>query len=77
MYAEKMSTVGISELLQLPVNERLRLVEALWDSIVDAPEPMPLTESERKELDRRWAEYVKDPTAGSPWSEVRARILAR
>ena len=39
-----------------------------------APEALQLTEAEREELDRRWTAYERDPSLGSPWAEVRARI---
>ncbi len=69
--------IKLSEVLQLPVSERLRLVEAIWESIVECPEQLDLTEDQREELDRRLEAYRKDPDAGSPWAEVKARVLAR
>lgn len=69
-----MGEMSISELLKLPVAERIKLVEAIWNSIAAAPDALELTEAEREELDRRWAAYERDPSAGSPWAEVRARI---
>ena len=70
-----MGQMSISELLKLPVAERIRIVEALWDSIAAAPESLELSDAERQELDRRWEEFQRDPSIGSPWAEVRARIL--
>jgi putative addiction module component (TIGR02574 family) len=69
-----MGQISISELLQLPVAERIRIVEAIWDSIAAAPETLDLSEAERAELDLRWEAYQRDPKAGAPWAEVRARI---
>jgi putative addiction module component (TIGR02574 family) len=68
--------VNLSELLQLPVEERLKLVEALWDSIAEFPEALELTVAQKQELDRRLAAYEQDPEAGVPWSELKARLLA-
>ena len=70
-----MGQMSLSELLKLPVPERIRLVEAIWDSIAAVPEQLELSDAEREELDRRWEAFERDPSAGSPWSEVRARIL--
>ena len=61
-------------LLKLPVAERIELVEAIWDGIAAAPEALELTEARREELDRRWTACERDPSVGSPWAEVRARI---
>ena len=69
-----MGEMSISELLKLPVAERIKLVEAIWNSIAAAPEALKLTQAEREELDRRWEAYERDPSLGSPWAEVRARI---
>ena len=68
--------VNLSELLELPVEERLRLVEALWESIAEFPEALELTAVQKQELDHRLAAYEKDPEAGVPWSELKARLLA-
>jgi putative addiction module component (TIGR02574 family) len=64
----------VAEILALPVPERLRLVEAIWDSISSVPEALPLTQWQREELDRRLAEFEADPEAGSTLEEVFARI---
>lgn len=62
---------------RLPVEERLALVEELWDSIAADNEPIPLTEAQRAELDRRLAEVEADPTAGASWEQVRDSLAAR
>lgn len=64
----------IAEILALPVAERVRLVEAVWDSISAVPEGLPLTQWQKEELDRRLAEFEADPDAGSSLEEVFARI---
>jgi putative addiction module component (TIGR02574 family) len=64
----------VSEILALPVEERVRLVDAIWDSISAVPEALPLTQWQREELDRRLAEFDADPEAGSTLEEVFARI---
>lgn len=70
-------SINLAEVLELPVPERVRLVEAIWDSIAAVPEALPLTEVQRKILDERLEEYRRDPNAGSPWSDVKRRILSR
>jgi len=70
-----MKAVRIADVLALPVAERLELVETIWDSIAEMPEALRLTQAQEAELDRRLEAYRQDPTAGSPWPEVRARIL--
>ena len=67
----------VEEILSQPVVERLRAVEAIWESIVEAPESLPVPQSQRDELDRRLKLHWEDPDAASPWEEVRARLLGR
>jgi putative addiction module component (TIGR02574 family) len=68
--------VNLTELLQLPIEERLKLVEALWDSIAEFPEALELTAAQKQELDRRLAAYEREPDAGVPWTELKQRLLA-
>lgn len=71
---EHMSKISIPELLELSVEERIQLVEDLWDSIAADPEAIPLTELQRREIERRRAEHEKDPSSVVPWEEVRERL---
>lgn len=68
-------TVNLAEVLELPADERLRLVEAVWNSLAKESGAVPLTDAQRRELDRRLVEYRRDPEAGDTWPEVRNRIL--
>ena len=70
-----MKPISLAEVLALPVAERLKLVEAIWDSIAAVPEAVELTDAEEAELDRRLAAYRRNPSEGSPWADVKARIL--
>jgi putative addiction module component (TIGR02574 family) len=72
-----MSQRNIAELLELPVSERIQLVEDLWDSIAEGPDALPVTEEQACELDRRLEAHRNDPGAAIPWSEVRARLTER
>jgi len=38
--------------------------------------PVKLTQKQKEELDRRLASYHRDPASGSPWEEVKKRILS-
>jgi putative addiction module component (TIGR02574 family) len=66
-----------SQALQLPVDERLELAEALWESLdQEAVEPA-LPEWQRTILEERIAADDAAPDEGSPWEEVKQRILSR
>jgi len=69
--------ISMSEVLKLSISERIQLVEDVWDSIATISKPVELTQKQKKELDRRLASYHKDPSSGSPWEEVKKRILSK
>ncbi|MFO0863972.1 MAG: addiction module protein [Gemmataceae bacterium] len=62
---------------RLSVEERMRLLEEIWDSIAEEQPDLPLTEAQRQDLDRRIDAYEANPNAGSPWEEVKARLLEK
>jgi putative addiction module component (TIGR02574 family) len=64
-------------LRRLSVDERLRLVEGLWDGIAqDAPdEALPMTPELAAELDRRHVDHEANPDDVVAWDDVRARLL--
>jgi putative addiction module component (TIGR02574 family) len=71
------SRLSVADLLELSVADRIQLVEEIWDSIAAVPQAIPLTPAQRDELERRLEDYRLHPDEGSPWEEVRSRILAR
>ena len=64
-------------LKHLSVDERIRLVEDLWDSIAADQNALPLTTEQRLELDRRLERYNDDAAAIQPAAEAIARIRRR
>ena len=68
-----MSELGID---RLSVQDRLSLVQEIWDSVAAEGQPL-LTDAQRRELDRRAAEDDADPDGGIPWEEVKASARAR
>src|SRR5262245_34546673 len=61
----------------LTPEERLRLIEELWDSLTEKPETVPLTDAQREELDRRLDDLERSGPEGIPWDEVRRQIRSR
>ena len=67
----------LTELLKLPAGDRAEIAMALWESLTDGQREaeLALTEEQRSELDRRWAEHVAKPGSAIPWADVRAKLL--
>ncbi len=62
---------------RLSVEDRIALVQAIWDSIAAEVEHAPLTEAQMQEVDRRLAAHRANPRAAIPWEQVEAEALAR
>jgi putative addiction module component (TIGR02574 family) len=69
-----MSSLGVDRLSEA---EQVQLAEEILESLGADREPPPISEATMRELDRRVAYLDAHPDAGSPWEEVKARILAR
>ena len=65
-------TPQLSELLKLPADARAELAMALWESLSaeERAAEFALTPAQAAELDRRWAEHLRNPESAIPWEEV-------
>ena len=61
----------------LPIEERIRLVEDLWDSIAADEQALALSPEQRAELDRRLDAYEGDRNRGRSATEAVAEIRRR
>ena len=72
-----MDVKDLSTILELPPEERLQLVEAIWDSLVEVPEAIPVSDAVREELDRRLEAYYADPKSARPWDEIKEELFRK
>lgn len=70
----KASALNIAALSR---DEKLELLDRLWESLSQDPEALPLTSSQREELDRRLDELDAEGPTGLSWDEVVAQARAR
>ena len=61
----------------LSLSERIKLVEDIWDTIADEQAALPLTQDQRKELDKRMEAYAVTGDPGKPALDVIAEIRNR
>ena len=59
-----------TKLQQLSLDERIKLVEDLWDSIAVDQGALPITADQKMELDRRLNEYAVDKNRGRPAADA-------
>ena len=69
------SAALLEEILRLPPDQRLQLVEDVWDSLAASPEQIGVPAWHREELERRLADPGEQPTLS--WQDVQARLRPR
>ena len=69
-----MEKISVAEILELPVQERIRLVEPIWESIAAVPEAVEVTPEIKAELAERLKEFEANPEAGYSWEQVKSHL---
>jgi len=67
-------TATLNEIKALSIEDRIMLVQAIWDSIAAEQVGPKLTEAQRQELDRRIADGEANPNNVLTWSEMRSSV---
>jgi putative addiction module component (TIGR02574 family) len=65
-----------ADLAALPIDDRLRLVQLLWDSIPTETE-VTVSHDQRIELDRRVTAHDADPSSAISREELERRLKGR
>jgi putative addiction module component (TIGR02574 family) len=63
------------EVQKLSPSEKLAFVSELWNELEAEPNSIPVSAEIVAELDRRMAEFQKNPTHFKTWEEVKQRLL--
>lgn len=69
-----MDQVSVADILGLPIQERIHLVEMIWESIAAVPQAVEVSPVLEAELRERLAEFQHNPEAGFSWDEVKAQL---
>lgn len=62
---------------RLSVEDRIRLVDEIWDSIAAETAGADIPQWHKDILEERLADLAANPEASVPWEEAMARILER
>ena len=72
--AISMKSPGID---RLSLEDKLALIDEIWDAVCTDESAFKLTGAQRAELDRRIADADAHPEDSVPWEEVKASLEAR
>jgi putative addiction module component (TIGR02574 family) len=64
----------LEQALKLPISERRKLADDIYDSIDPIKEEFNLTSEQKQELDRRIEDARGNPDKLIPWERVRERL---
>jgi putative addiction module component (TIGR02574 family) len=67
-------TTVLREVNSWPAEDRIRLIETVWDQLVSEGVEPDITDAQRAELDRRMAEMEADPGKAIRWEGVEAHL---
>ncbi len=67
-------TATLAEIAKLPVEQRIQLVQDIWDTIAAENAAPELNEEQKRELERRVAELDANPNNVLTWEEIKARV---
>lgn len=66
----------LADASRLPLDARIQLIEALWDTVPEEAMP-PLSSEWLAEIERRSSEFDEGKVETIPWEQVRAQALGR
>ena len=69
-----MTLISVADILELPVQERIQLVEIIWESIAAVPHAIEVSPELKTELQARLADFEQNPEAGYSWEQVKGHL---
>ncbi|WP_341524570.1 addiction module protein [Nostoc sp. UHCC 0302] len=70
-------TATLNEIATLSVEDRIRIVQAIWDSIAAEQVYPDFTDAQKQELDYRTADYDSNSDNVLTWKKIKASIKGR
>lgn len=68
-------TTNIDDILKLPVDERLEIMERIWESVQQDDEYVEIPKWHREILEERFQKHKNNLTEGKSWEEVKKRVF--
>ncbi len=65
----------VASFRELSSDEKIRLIQELWDEIAEEVAGMSLTDSQRQLLDERIAQHERNPDDVESWDKVKVDVL--
>ena len=69
-----MTNISVAQMLALPVQERINLMELIWESVAAVPQAIEVSPEVKADLAARLIEFERDPEAGYSWDQVKEKL---
>ncbi len=66
----------LPQIRALSAEEKLQLVDELWQDVARDLESREVSAAERELLDERWAAFLRDPSSALSLEQFKARVKA-
>lgn len=63
------------EIRNLSLDQRIDLVEQIWESVAEEESRFQLTDLQKQELEHRIDDHEKKPESGRSWEEIKKELL--
>ncbi len=68
---------AVDDIKKLSVEERISVIEEIWDSILASNVQYPVPDEQKRELDIRLREHADNPDKAKSWEEVKKNIQSK
>jgi putative addiction module component (TIGR02574 family) len=72
-----MGEIKIADIRAMTVEQRLDLIERVWDTLAETPDAIPVPDWHEDALKKRLGAFEQNPDEGASWDEVERRITRR
>jgi putative addiction module component (TIGR02574 family) len=69
-----MDSQFVNQVRALPLEQRIELIDALWESLAEEGYQPPLTPAQAAELDRRLADHRNNPDDVVSWESIKEEL---
>ncbi len=71
---QSVTLISVQDILELPVQARIQLVEMIWESIAAVPHAIEVSPELKTELQARLADFEQNQEEGYSWEEVKDHL---
>lgn len=72
-----MTLLELPQVMALPAEEKLKLLDELWEAVAAEMGSVEVSQAEKDLLDSRWADYVANPSSTLTPDQFKALMTSR